>query len=129
MRPQACAAAVPVAALAAHMHDTYGQGVANVLAALQLGVATVDASVAGLGGCPYAVGASGAPAGAHARRGGGVRTRGCMIEGRRQSYRPAAHAARSRRRLRGRAAWVPAAPAASLPSSPGPCAPMISDSR
>ncbi len=51
------------------MHDTYGQGVANVLAALQLGVATVDASVAGLGGCPYAVGASGAPAAARARRG------------------------------------------------------------
>jgi hydroxymethylglutaryl-CoA lyase len=68
-RPQACAAAVPVTALSAHMHDTYGQGVANVLAALQLGVATVDASVAGLGGCPYAVGASGAPAAARARRG------------------------------------------------------------
>ena len=57
---QAAAKAVPVRALAAHMHDTYGQGVANVLAALQMGVATVDASVAGLGGCPYAVGASGA---------------------------------------------------------------------
>ena len=56
---QAAAKAVPVRALAAHMHDTYGQGVANVLAALQMGVATVDASVAGLGGCPYAVGASG----------------------------------------------------------------------
>ena len=57
---QAAAKAVPVRALAAHMHDTYGQGVANVLAALQMGIATVDASIAGLGGCPYAVGASGA---------------------------------------------------------------------
>lgn len=57
---QAAAKAVPVSALAACMHDTYGQGVANVLAALQMGVATVDASVASLGGCPYAVGAAGA---------------------------------------------------------------------
>ncbi|KAK9842458.1 hypothetical protein WJX81_001073 [Elliptochloris bilobata] len=56
---QAAAQVVPLKALAAHMHDTFGQGVANVLAALQMGVATVDASVAGLGGCPYAVGASG----------------------------------------------------------------------
>ena len=47
-----------MSALAAHMQDTHGQGVANVLAALQMGVATVDASVAGLGGCPYAAGAS-----------------------------------------------------------------------
>ncbi len=50
---------VPVEKLAAHFHDTYGQGVANILAALQCGVAVVDASVAGLGGCPYAPGASG----------------------------------------------------------------------
>lgn len=52
-------AGVPVDRLAAHMHDTYGQGLANVLTSLQLGVATVDSSVAGLGGCPYARGASG----------------------------------------------------------------------
>jgi hydroxymethylglutaryl-CoA lyase len=50
---------VPVHALALHCHDTYGQGLANVLAALEEGVATIDASVAGLGGCPYAKGASG----------------------------------------------------------------------
>ena len=56
---QAAKQAVPVGALAAHMHDTYGQGCANVLASLQLGVRVVDASVAGLGGCPYAPGASG----------------------------------------------------------------------
>ena len=48
-----------MSALAAHMRDTHGQGVANVLAALQMGVATVDASVAGLRGCPYTAGASG----------------------------------------------------------------------
>ncbi|MGH8634241.1 MAG: hydroxymethylglutaryl-CoA lyase, partial [Burkholderiales bacterium] len=40
-------------------HDTYGQAVANVYAALECGVATIDASVAGLGGCPYARGATG----------------------------------------------------------------------
>ena len=50
---------VPADKLAAHMHDTYGQALANILASLQMGVATVDASVAGLGGCPYAKGASG----------------------------------------------------------------------
>jgi hypothetical protein len=42
------------------MHDTYGQALANILASLQLGVPTVDAAVAGLGGCPYAKGATGA---------------------------------------------------------------------
>lgn len=52
-------AGVPVARLAVHFHDTYGQALANTLAALQLGVAVVDSSVAGLGGCPYADGASG----------------------------------------------------------------------
>jgi hydroxymethylglutaryl-CoA lyase len=41
------------------MHDTYGMGVANTLAALQAGVSVVDSSVAGLGGCPYAKGATG----------------------------------------------------------------------
>ena len=55
----ATAEVVPVSQLAAHMHDTYGQALANILAALQLGVAVVDSSVAGLGGCPYARGATG----------------------------------------------------------------------
>ncbi|MGC2460591.1 MAG: hydroxymethylglutaryl-CoA lyase [Steroidobacteraceae bacterium] len=50
---------VPVERLAGHFHDTYGQALANVYAALQLGVAVFDAAVAGLGGCPYAPGASG----------------------------------------------------------------------
>lgn len=45
--------------LAMHFHDTYGQALANILAGLQLGLSTIDASVAGLGGCPYAQGASG----------------------------------------------------------------------
>ena len=52
-------AEVPVGALAIHAHDTYGQALANVLTALELGVRVVDSSVAGLGGCPYAKGASG----------------------------------------------------------------------
>jgi len=56
---RAVAAAVPVERLAVHFHDTYGQALANLLASLELGVATVDSSVAGLGGCPYAKGASG----------------------------------------------------------------------
>ena len=55
----AVAARVPVAALAGHFHDTYGQALTNVYAALQMGVATFDCSVAGLGGCPYAKGATG----------------------------------------------------------------------
>ncbi|KAI4574473.1 hypothetical protein MJT46_003752 [Ovis ammon polii x Ovis aries] len=50
---------VPVTALAVHCHDTYGQALANTLTALQMGVSVVDSSVAGLGGCPYAQGASG----------------------------------------------------------------------
>jgi hydroxymethylglutaryl-CoA lyase len=56
---EAVAAKVPLERLAVHFHDTYGQALANILAALEVGVATVDASVAGLGGCPYAKGASG----------------------------------------------------------------------
>ena len=56
---EAVARRVPMAHLAGHFHDTYGQALANVYAALQLGVAVFDASVAGLGGCPYAPGASG----------------------------------------------------------------------
>ena len=50
---------IPKSMLAVHCHDTYGQALANILTALQMGVATVDASIAGLGGCPYAKGASG----------------------------------------------------------------------
>ncbi len=50
---------VPVEQLALHMHDTYGTALANVLAGLQLGIATYDGSTGGLGGCPYAPGASG----------------------------------------------------------------------
>ena len=45
--------------LAVHCHDTYGQALGNILVALQHGIATIDASVAGLGGCPFAPGASG----------------------------------------------------------------------
>lgn len=50
---------VPVAKLAGHYHDTYGQALANIYASLEMGIATFDSSVAGLGGCPYAKGASG----------------------------------------------------------------------
>ena len=50
---------LPVSCLAVHCHDTYGQALANILTALQMGVSVVDSSVAGLGGCPYAPGASG----------------------------------------------------------------------
>ena len=50
---------IPLARLAGHFHDTYGQALANTYAALELGVATFDSSVAGLGGCPYAKGATG----------------------------------------------------------------------
>ncbi|WP_019916110.1 hydroxymethylglutaryl-CoA lyase [Methyloversatilis discipulorum] len=55
----AVSARVPVHLLAGHFHDTWGMGVANVYAALQSGVAVFDASVGGLGGCPFAPGASG----------------------------------------------------------------------
>ncbi|WP_438438582.1 hydroxymethylglutaryl-CoA lyase [Hydrogenophilus thermoluteolus] len=55
----AVAAEVPMDRLAGHFHDTYGMAVANVVAAWQMGVATFDASVGGLGGCPYAPGAAG----------------------------------------------------------------------
>jgi hydroxymethylglutaryl-CoA lyase len=56
---EALTAELPVAVLAVHFHDTYGQGLANVLASLELGVRTVDSSVAGLGGCPFARSATG----------------------------------------------------------------------
>jgi hydroxymethylglutaryl-CoA lyase len=56
---EACARAVPVQRLAGHYHDTYGMAVANVQASLQMGLRCFDASVGGLGGCPYAKGATG----------------------------------------------------------------------
>ena len=55
----AVAERVPVDRLAAHFHDTYGQALANVYAVMELGIASIDSAVAGLGGCPYAPGASG----------------------------------------------------------------------
>ena len=55
----AVAAKIPRERFAAHFHDTYGQALANVLAALEKGIAAVDSSVAGLGGCPFAPGATG----------------------------------------------------------------------
>lgn len=55
----AVADAVPMEALALHFHNTYGQALANIASCLPLGVATIDSAVAGLGGCPYAKGASG----------------------------------------------------------------------
>lgn len=56
---RACAAEIPMARLAVHFHDTRGQALANIYACLEEGARIVDASVAGLGGCPYAAGASG----------------------------------------------------------------------
>ena len=56
---EAVVAEVPVEKLAAHFHDTYGQALANLYAVVEEGIAVIDASVAGLGGCPYARGASG----------------------------------------------------------------------
>lgn len=56
---KAVAQAVPMEKLAVHFHDTYGQALANILAALEEGIRVADSSVAGLGGCPYAPGASG----------------------------------------------------------------------
>ncbi|XP_072134346.1 3-hydroxy-3-methylglutaryl-CoA lyase, cytoplasmic isoform X2 [Mobula birostris] len=56
---QAVMKVIPKNALAVHCHDTYGQALANVYVALQMGISVVDCSVAGLGGCPYADGASG----------------------------------------------------------------------
>jgi hydroxymethylglutaryl-CoA lyase len=51
--------AVGLDAVAVHFHDTYGQALANILACLEIGVATIDSAAAGLGGCPYAKGATG----------------------------------------------------------------------
>jgi len=50
---------VPLERIALHFHDTYGQALANIFACLELGVSVVDSAVAGLGGCPYAAGATG----------------------------------------------------------------------
>ncbi|XP_029451555.1 3-hydroxymethyl-3-methylglutaryl-CoA lyase, cytoplasmic [Rhinatrema bivittatum] len=50
---------IPLSSLAVHCHDTYGQALANILTAIQMGVSVVDSAVAGLGGCPYAKGATG----------------------------------------------------------------------
>ncbi|SDG58599.1 hydroxymethylglutaryl-CoA lyase [Onishia taeanensis] len=56
---EAVARDIPMANLGAHFHDTYGQALANLYAVLEEGIAVIDSSVAGLGGCPYAKGASG----------------------------------------------------------------------
>ena len=56
---QLCAQQVPIPQLALHFHDTYGQALANIHACLEHGAAVIDASVAGIGGCPYAKGATG----------------------------------------------------------------------
>ncbi len=56
---EACARRVPIDKLAGHYHDTYGMAIANIYASLETGMAVFDASIAGLGGCPYAKGASG----------------------------------------------------------------------
>ncbi len=56
---QAVKAVVPVERLAVHFHDTYGQALANILVALEAGIAVVDSAAGGMGGCPYAKGASG----------------------------------------------------------------------
>ena len=53
---------IPAEKLAVHLHDTYGQALANVLISLQMGISVVDSSVAGLGGCPYAKLANGGAA-------------------------------------------------------------------
>ena len=56
---EACLQQMPASALAGHYHDTYGMAIANIAASLEMGLRTFDSSVSGLGGCPYAAGASG----------------------------------------------------------------------
>ena len=56
---EAVAQRIPIGRIAIHFHDTYGQALANILACLETGVSMIDSAVAGLGGCPYAPGASG----------------------------------------------------------------------
>ncbi len=55
----ACSEEIPIEQLAVHLHDTYGQALANIYTALEMGISVVDSAIAGLGGCPYAKGASG----------------------------------------------------------------------
>jgi hydroxymethylglutaryl-CoA lyase len=55
----AVAARMPLDDIAVHFHDTYGQALANILAVLEAGISVVDSAVAGLGGCPFAAGATG----------------------------------------------------------------------
>jgi hydroxymethylglutaryl-CoA lyase len=56
---EAVSAHIPVEKIGGHYHDTYGQAIANILASLEMGMATFDSSIAGLGGCPYSPGATG----------------------------------------------------------------------
>ncbi|TAK73073.1 MAG: hydroxymethylglutaryl-CoA lyase, partial [Gammaproteobacteria bacterium] len=56
---QTVSSSVPVDHLAVHFHDTYGQALANIYVSLQQGISKIDSSIAGLGGCPYARGATG----------------------------------------------------------------------
>ena len=56
---EAISAHVPVEKIGGHYHDTYGQAIANILASMEMGMATFDSSIAGLGGCPYSPGATG----------------------------------------------------------------------
>ena len=56
---KAVARQVPLKKIAGHFHDTFGMAAANIYASLQMGIGIFDSSVAGLGGCPYAAGASG----------------------------------------------------------------------
>ncbi|KAJ4848557.1 hypothetical protein Tsubulata_007856 [Turnera subulata] len=56
---EAVMAVIPIEKLAVHFHDTYGQSLSNILVSLQMGISIVDSSISGLGGCPYAKGASG----------------------------------------------------------------------
>ena len=56
---EACVRIAPIEKLAGHYHDTYGMAIANIYSSLQMGMAVFDSSIAGLGGCPYAKGASG----------------------------------------------------------------------
>ncbi|OWK12772.1 GALE [Cervus elaphus hippelaphus] len=101
---------VPVTALAVHCHDTYGQALANTLTALQMGVSVVDSSVAGLGGCPYAQGASGNLATedlVYMLTGLGIQTDGCRVLPTSRISRGAAPASRVRDRRDTPPLWTP----------------------
>jgi hydroxymethylglutaryl-CoA lyase len=101
---------IPLGHLAGHFHDTYGQALANVYAALQMGLTVFDASVAGLGGCPYAPGASGNLATEdllYLLQGLGIRTGvdlGALLEADRYICQALGHGTRSRVALARRAA-------------------------